>query len=83
MSKVYLSLGSNMGERKVYLEQAVRALSQLDNTELIAVSPIYETAAWGNTNQDDFLNIDTPEKAYLLGFIQSDGSLREDIRLFD
>lgn len=57
MSKVYLSLGSNMGERKVYLEQAVRALSQLDNTELIAVSPIYETAAWGNTNQDDFLNL--------------------------
>lgn len=33
----------------------------------------------GIINQDYFLNIDTPEKAYLLGFIQSDGSLREDL----
>ncbi|MCS4487422.1 2-amino-4-hydroxy-6-hydroxymethyldihydropteridine diphosphokinase [Streptococcus sciuri] len=57
MSKVYLSLGSNMGNRKAYLEEAVLAISQLKDTKLVAVSSVYETAAWGNTNQADFLNL--------------------------
>ena len=51
MTKVYLSLGSNMGDRQGYLQKAVKALNDLPETEVKAVSSYYETAAWGLTNQ--------------------------------
>ena len=57
MTKVYLSLGSNMGDRQGYLQRAVEALKQLPETKVEAVSSFYETAAWGLTNQADFLNL--------------------------
>ncbi|CAM4238807.1 2-amino-4-hydroxy-6-hydroxymethyldihydropteridine pyrophosphokinase [Streptococcus penaeicida] len=57
MTNVYLSLGSNMGDRQNYLAQAIEALSQLPDTETKAVSSLYETPAWGNTNQASFLNM--------------------------
>lgn len=57
MTKVYLSLGSNMGDRQGYLQRAVKALKQLTDTEVEAVSSYYETAAWGLTDQADFLNL--------------------------
>lgn len=57
MTKVYLSLGSNMGNRQGYLQKAVEALNHLPETEVKAVSSYYETAAWGLTNQADFLNL--------------------------
>lgn len=57
MTKVYLSLGSNMGDRQGYLQRAVEALKQLTDTEVEAVSSYYETAAWGLTDQADFLNL--------------------------
>ena len=34
MTKVYLSLGSNMGDRQGYLQRAVEALKQLTDTEV-------------------------------------------------
>ena len=57
MTRVYLSLGSNMGDRQGYLQKAVKALNDLPETEVKAVSSYYETAAWGLTNQADFLNL--------------------------
>ena len=57
MTSVYLSLGSNMGERKNYLNRAVEALGQLPDTKLLKVSSFYETPAWGKTDQADFLNL--------------------------
>lgn len=45
-----LSLGSNVGDRMVYLALAVSIL------EPYAVSPVYETAPVGGPEQDDFLN---------------------------
>ncbi|MET3557236.1 2-amino-4-hydroxy-6-hydroxymethyldihydropteridine diphosphokinase [Streptococcus rupicaprae] len=57
MSQVFLSLGSNMGNRANYLEQAVQGLKDLPATHLLAVSPLYETSAWGKTDQADFLNL--------------------------
>lgn len=57
MTRVYLSLGSNIGDREAYLSAAVEALRQLERTRVTAVSSLYETAAWGKTDQDDFLNI--------------------------
>ena len=57
MISVYLSLGSNIGDKKAYLEAALERLNQLPQTSLAAVSSFYETAAWGKTDQDNFLNI--------------------------
>lgn len=57
MTRVYLSLGSNMGDRQGYLQKAVKTLNDLPETEVKAVSSYYETAAWGLTDQADFLNL--------------------------
>lgn len=57
MTKVYLSLGSNMGNRQGYLQKAVEALNHLPETEVKEVSSYYETAAWGLRDQADFLNL--------------------------
>ena len=54
MTRVYLSLGSNMGDRQGYLQKAVKTLNDLPETEVKAVSSYYETAAWGLTDQADF-----------------------------
>jgi 2-amino-4-hydroxy-6-hydroxymethyldihydropteridine diphosphokinase len=51
----YLLLGSNLGDRKSIIMQAVGLLEdQLG--KLIAKSALYETAAWGKTDQPVFLN---------------------------
>ncbi|WP_190819259.1 2-amino-4-hydroxy-6-hydroxymethyldihydropteridine diphosphokinase [Saccharopolyspora pogona] len=52
MSRAVLSLGSNLGDRLAYLRLAVEGVSDV----LVAVSPVYETAPWGVTDQPDFLN---------------------------
>ncbi|KPJ22915.1 2-amino-4-hydroxy-6-hydroxymethyldihydropteridine diphosphokinase [Streptococcus phocae] len=57
MTLVYLSLGSNMGDREGYLTKALEFLAALPQTKLSRQSHIYETAAWGKTDQADFLNM--------------------------
>lgn len=57
MSCVYLSLGSNLGDSLGYLQAGVTQLSALPDTKVMAVSAVYRTAAWGKTDQPDFLNI--------------------------
>lgn len=52
MSRAVLALGSNLGDRLAYLQLAVDGLAE----ELVAASPVYETAAWGVEDQPDFLN---------------------------
>jgi len=52
MTRAVLSLGSNLGDRLAYLQSAVDGLSGV----LEKVSPVYETAPWGVTDQPDFLN---------------------------
>jgi 2-amino-4-hydroxy-6-hydroxymethyldihydropteridine diphosphokinase len=51
---VYLSLGTNLGERQANLKAAEEALHP--EVEIIARSPIYETPPWGYTDQPAFLN---------------------------
>ncbi|HFI0393740.1 TPA: 2-amino-4-hydroxy-6-hydroxymethyldihydropteridine diphosphokinase [Streptococcus suis] len=53
----YLSIGGNMGDRQAYLEAALDKLDSHPNCQLGLVSPIYETPAWGKTDQADFLNL--------------------------
>ena len=55
MNKAYILLGTNLGEKRANLQQAILSIS----TSLISIvsySDIYETAAWGNTNQGNFYN---------------------------
>jgi 2-amino-4-hydroxy-6-hydroxymethyldihydropteridine diphosphokinase len=56
MSGAVLSLGSNLGDRLGYLRAAVAGFADAPDTELVAVSPVYETAPWGGVPQPDFLN---------------------------
>lgn len=57
MNTVYLSIGTNIGDRLVNLQQAVNHLMEKTAIKIAAISSIYETAAVGYTEQADFLNI--------------------------
>ena len=53
--RVYLALGSNLGERRHNLEAALRALPP--EVEISALSSLYETIPAYVTNQPTFLNM--------------------------
>lgn len=55
MAAIYIALGSNMGDRKWHLQQACEALANFLG-KLVKQSAVYQTAAWGNTDQQDFYN---------------------------
>ncbi|TWR27662.1 2-amino-4-hydroxy-6-hydroxymethyldihydropteridine diphosphokinase [Mucilaginibacter achroorhodeus] len=55
MIDVFLLLGSNLGNRKLFLDKAIEHIS----TEIAPVekaSSIYETQSWGKTDEPDYLN---------------------------
>ncbi len=54
--RVFIGLGGNIGEVEETLMEALFALDELPQTTLRRQSSIYRTPAWGNTEQDDFLN---------------------------
>lgn len=54
--QVYLSIGSNMGEREKYLEQAIRALKAHPLIEVEKVSEWLVTKPYGGVEQEDFVN---------------------------
>lgn len=56
MSLAYLGLGSNLGDRAVYLQGAVDGLAAHPGVRLLAVSPVYETEPVGGPAQPDYLN---------------------------
>jgi 2-amino-4-hydroxy-6-hydroxymethyldihydropteridine diphosphokinase len=53
MTRAYLSLGSNLGDRRQYLAEAVDSLG----TMVTQVSPVYETEPVGGPDQGRFLNL--------------------------
>lgn len=55
MNKTYLLLGSNMGNNKKQLSNAVKHIENKIG-QVTRSSSLYVTAAWGNTKQADFLN---------------------------
>ncbi|WP_434400922.1 2-amino-4-hydroxy-6-hydroxymethyldihydropteridine diphosphokinase [Planococcus sp. 11815] len=57
MNEVYLSLGSNLGDRKAQLQEAVRLLQTNPSISNIKMSSIYETAPVGYLDQYAFLNL--------------------------
>ncbi|MCD6335407.1 MAG: 2-amino-4-hydroxy-6-hydroxymethyldihydropteridine diphosphokinase [Candidatus Latescibacteria bacterium] len=56
MVEVYISLGSNLGDRQGLIHSAVDALRVLPDTEGWKISPLYETAPMEKTDQPYFLN---------------------------
>ncbi len=57
MSRAYLGIGTNMGDRLNNLNQTIDNIKQFKNTEIVKISKVYETRPWGYTNQNDFLNL--------------------------
>ena len=51
---VYLSLGSNLGDRALNLKNAITFLAPI--AQAVLESSIYETEPWGYTDQPPFLN---------------------------
>ncbi len=51
---VYLSLGTNLGDRLANLQAAIAALPP--EVRVLASSPVYETPPWGYPDQPSFLN---------------------------
>jgi len=52
LTRAFLGLGSNLGERRALLAAAVAAMP-----DLVAVSPLYETDPVGGPEQGAFLNL--------------------------
>lgn len=52
MSRVVLSIGSNLGDRMARLQAAVDALGD----RVVAVSPVFQSDPWGGVEQGPFLN---------------------------
>ena len=52
---IYILLGTNLGNKLSNLSNAIEKLRSF-SLFINRTSSIYKTAAWGNTNQDSFLN---------------------------
>lgn len=55
MHTAYLLIGGNLGDRFYNLQNAIELIEEKCG-DIIAISSIYETAAWGVTDQPSFLN---------------------------
>ena len=87
MNKIFLITGGNIGDRKKNLETAA-AMIQKQIGKIIRLSAIYETEAWGITNQPAFYNqvleIDTllsaPEVLHLILKIEEEMGRKRTIK---
>ena len=56
MTTVFLSIGSNLGDRLGFLKAAADSIKALPDTKILVKSPIYETGPVGGVEQGPFLN---------------------------
>jgi 2-amino-4-hydroxy-6-hydroxymethyldihydropteridine diphosphokinase len=68
MSRIFIGLGSNLGDRAKYLHQALWELENLHQTTVKKYSSIYETEPVGVKEQPKFLNM----------VVELDSTLRPD-----
>jgi len=54
-SSIILSLGTNSGDRKANIFEAISKLRE-NNIDIIASSPLYQTKPVGYLDQNDFFN---------------------------
>jgi 2-amino-4-hydroxy-6-hydroxymethyldihydropteridine diphosphokinase len=55
MNRAFLLIGGNLGERAAFLAEAREQINRHCG-HIVKASALYETAAWGKTDQRDFLN---------------------------
>jgi len=55
MNNVFLLLGSNLGDRNLLLQQAIKYIEK-DIGPVVKKSSVYETQSWGKTGEPDYLN---------------------------
>jgi 2-amino-4-hydroxy-6-hydroxymethyldihydropteridine diphosphokinase len=55
-ARAVVSVGSNLGDRLGNLQGCVQAIARLPDTDVLAISPVYETAPVGGPPQPDYLN---------------------------
>ena len=56
MKKVFIGLGSNLGEREHLIRSAAEGLDLLPDTRLARISSLYDTKPVGDLEQPDYLN---------------------------
>lgn len=56
MALVYLSLGSNKGDRVGYVQQATSLLNGFEGINVVQSSSLYETEPWGVDSENWFVN---------------------------
>lgn len=56
MSAVYISMGSNLGDRVEMLRRGLDELDQLNDTQIVRLSSVYDTEPVGEVDQPRFLN---------------------------
>lgn len=84
----YIALGSNMGDKEGYLNQAVQELKKASGCRVERVSDFLVTAPYGNVEQDDFLNgclllrtlLSPQELLVLLHEIEQKADRKRDVR---
>lgn len=54
--RAYVALGSNLGNPRQQVWDAIKALEALPDTQMAANSRFYRTLPWGLVNQPDFVN---------------------------
>ena len=54
--EAYIAFGSNMGDRRAYIEQGIRELKAQPDCRVLTISDFIETEPYGRVKQDDFLN---------------------------
>lgn len=55
MHKLYLSLGTNLGNRKANIREAIEKIQEQIG-DIVRQSALYETAPWGFSSPNDFIN---------------------------
>ncbi|HEY6573018.1 MAG TPA: 2-amino-4-hydroxy-6-hydroxymethyldihydropteridine diphosphokinase [Candidatus Eisenbacteria bacterium] len=56
MTKAFVGLGSNLGEREAQIRRALEELGKLPRTKVLRVSSLYDTEPVGEVEQPRFLN---------------------------
>lgn len=54
--EAYLSIGSNMGDKKENLNKAINMIKEDKHIDVMKVSSFIATAPWGKLDQDEFVN---------------------------
>ena len=64
MNQAFIGLGSNLGDSRQHILDAIDALARLPGTRVLACSRLYSTPPWGVLEQPSFVNaavsIETP-----------------------